>query len=251
LTFRTKFDNSLGAYLASALLLGVSFAKLSGLGLEFFLPAPSSLSQKGQDIDTKFSDNISTLFGKGGGANLAVSPENIKLKAIYKSKTDSFAYFSDGNGSFFLKPGESKNGVTLENIFYEKVSLTRGGKRFELSLEYAYFPSADRVSAQADNKLLSISKELLSSYIQNPTKMMEDIRLDVKGGAVFIAGLTSGTLFDIAGFKEKDIILSVDATAIKNPVDLVGALRVINEKSSFSATIERNGAKKEMRYEIK
>ncbi len=241
-------------YILSFALLGAALAKALGLIISLSLPSSGALSKPASKEETRVTESVSRSFKNEGAslpANVAVNSEALKLKAIFKSGSNSFALFSDGKDSFFLFTGEIKNGVKLENILHEKAILSRGSQRFELFLEYAYFPSSQKAISETSQKTAIISKELLGGYIQNPTAMMEDVRLDVKNNGVFIATLKSGTLFDIAGFRQNDVILSLDNQAIKNPVDLIGALKNLSDKNTFSAQIDRNGVKKEMKYEIK
>lgn len=241
-------------YSLSFAIFAAAAAKIAAIGITVALPANDARQKPFLKEDTNITQSVSALFKGKNTANGGVavsSSQGLKLKAIFKSGQNSFALFGDADKSFFLALGESKNGVKLENILYEKAILSRGSERLELSLEYAYFPNSQKAAQESAQKSSSISKELLGAYIQNPSAMMEDIRLDVKNGAVFIASLKGGTLFDIAGFRQNDVILSLDGATIKNPVDLVGALKNLSEKTAFSALIDRNGVKKEMKYEIK
>ncbi|WP_029889737.1 type II secretion system protein GspC [Polycyclovorans algicola] len=201
------------------------------------------------------------LFGTAE-ANLATkavtdAPEttlNLKLIGLLFGRTPegSRALINTGgsNEAPFSTGMEVVRGVTLEQIFADRVILMRQGRPETLRLEKdapaANVAAAPAASDLGDAVVLPQLGSVRDEILQDPSKAATYLRVQpsASGGSMQGYRIYPGrdrALFNAAGLKPGDLVTAINGTELNDASKALSMLTDLSTASSVSLTIERGG----------
>jgi hypothetical protein len=192
-------------------------------------------------------------------------PEPHRIKAIYRSASDSFISISDGKMTTIVPlGGKYKNNFQLTGLTDTTATFRGFGKTFSLRLghddllvrqeivnEAVSGPSGDEV----EHEWHTISHDTVIAQmndIQNIAKSIDIVEV-YKGAKIDgfrVKKVTSDSLFSQLGIMNGDVIQSVNNKKLSSYADVLSVYAQVPHLQSIRITVLRNNLPKDIVYEI-
>jgi len=201
-----------------------------------------------------------------------VSMRNYKLLGLYNDTKKLVVTVEKGRKTTILEKGEKIDGFELSSAGDNFAIFTKGGKEFKLSLLNVKNTKQTTKSTTATNQTTPnmqsnnneiieqggtkvISRSLLTSYTQDIDKIWKDIGIaqykqngKLKGFKVNY--VKKGSDFEKLGLQRGDILKSINAEELNSLSTAINFFKDINNIENLTLTVERNGKREDMEYEI-
>ena len=199
------------------------------------------------------------------------SMKGIKLLALYNASDALVVTVSKGSKTKVLGKDEEIDGFILKSAGPNFAMFSKAGKEFKLSLikvKSSGGSSASSSKALVDNQEKSegagiveedgrklIERDLLSSYTKDADKIWKDIgigenKVNGKLNGFKINFVKKGSDFEKLGLKKGDLLMAINAEELNSYGAAIGFFKDIENIDNLTLTVERNGATKEIEYEI-
>ncbi len=241
----------------------------------FFLAKDDLHSFKGQNLGYHYSLNFSNKILQSGTIQPQVVQieatnriKDIKLKGTYLDDVDSFIVIEDHLGTTFLYKGDRYVGYTLKEIYDNRAIFEKSGKNYDLVIDedeqkpthQSFKKSAVENKnytndAQESFEPVTIPREEVNSYIKNPNKIWQNIRIQElrKNGQIDgfrVNYVKRGSFFDTSGLKSGDIIKSIDGNEIHSLSDVMKYYNNINNLDGLALTVLRGDNMVDLEFNI-
>jgi len=188
---------------------------------------------------------------------------DLKLKAIFHSRSLSFVTLDDKSGAIFLDIGQSFKGYELFRVYPDKAIFTRDKKQYELRLE----EESDKKLAVKAKEIKSVSekeavqtmknvpRDEIKSYQKDMSKIWSNIGLKEhktsgKLDGFIVTFVKNDSVFQQLGLQKDDILTEANGIKINSYKDALQLYKKIDTIKVFKLTIMRNNEEKELEYEI-
>ncbi len=199
------------------------------------------------------------------------SMRGIKLLALYNASDVLVVTVSKGSKTTVLGKGEKIDGFTLTSAGSNYAIFTKDEKEFKLSL--IKIKSSGKSNATAPRTLIEnkeksdkgsiveedgkklINRDLLTSYTKDVDKIWKDIgigenKVNGKLNGFKINFVKKGSDFEKLGLKRGDLLMAINAEELNSYGAAMGFFKDIENIENLTLTVQRNGATKEIEYEI-
>ena len=189
---------------------------------------------------------------------------NIYLIGTVVLEKEKYALVKIGNNGKMVKIGSKVDGFKVEDINKYSIILSKGGKRYKLSVKIntsgTKFSSRKNIYKKEDLK--SVSKEtyrLDRRFVEEQTADIGTILKDVFIVPVVRKGETVGFKFRYVkpgsllykyGLRSGDLILSVNGRPIRTVEEAFKIYNILRNENLVQVEIERRGKRKVLVYEI-
>ena len=198
------------------------------------------------------------------------SMKGIKLLALYNASDALVVTVAKGSKTTVLGKGEKIDGFTLTSAGPNYAIFTKAGKEFKLSLinvkssgKSSSTSKASVLNEEKPNKdsiveeggVKRIKRDLLTSYTKDVDKIWKDIgisenKISNKINGFKINFVKKGSDFEKLGLKRGDILMGLNGEELNSYGAAMGFFKEINNIENLTLTVERDGATKEIEYEI-
>jgi general secretion pathway protein C len=193
--------------------------------------------------------------------------DNIKLKGTYLGGDASFIVIEDGVESKFIYIGEKFRGYELIKVGERKVVFERNGKNYYVLLSddedekkgvgkrAMHKKPSNKREPQDSGGVVTITRDELNSYIKNPNKIWNNIRIQERRREGMLDGfrvnyVKRGSFFDKAGLKSGDIIKRIDGNEIESLADVMKYYTSVDSLESLTLTVLRGGEEVEIDFSV-
>lgn len=153
----------------------------------------------------------------------------------------------NGN-SQIVRIGSQVGNMKVVDIQRNYIILSRGEEKIKVGFDYGQGDFSKAFSTESSSKSLqaTIPRGELERITSDPGLMFRQIRLVpfVEGGRTkgfLFEWIESGSLFDRAGIKQGDVLLSINNQEIKSGEDAFRILQILRNESSIKLSIKRGG----------
>jgi len=198
------------------------------------------------------------------------SMRGLKLLALYNASDALVVTVAKGSKTTVLGKGEKIDGFTLTSAGPNYAIFTKAEKEFKLSLinVKSSGKSSSRPKAVVSNEtkedkdaiveeggVKRIKRDLLTSYTKDVDKIWKDIgisenKLSGKINGFKINFVKKGSDFEKLGLKRGDILIGLNGEELNSYGAAMGFFKDINNIENLTLTVERDGATKDIEYEI-
>jgi general secretion pathway protein C len=198
------------------------------------------------------------------------SMRGIKLLALYNASDALVVTVAKGSKTTVLGKGEKIDGFTLTSAGPNYAIFTKAEKEFKLSLinvkssgKSSSRPRAvvsteqksDKEAIVEEGGVKRIKRDLLTSYTKDVDKIWKDIgisenKMSGKINGFKINFVKKGSDFEKLGLKRGDILMGLNGEELNSYGAAMGFFKDINNIENLTLTVERDGATKEIEYEI-
>jgi general secretion pathway protein C len=197
------------------------------------------------------------------------SMRGIKLLALYNDSDTTVVTVIKGSKTKVLGKGEKIDGFTLTSAGSNYAIFTKAEKEFKLSLiniknsGKSSAPKALVSNNEGSTKeaiveeggVKRIKRDLLTSYTKDVDKIWKDIgisenKISGKINGFKINFVKKGSDFEKLGLKRGDILMGLNGEELNSYGAAMGFFKDINNIENLTLTVERDGATKEIEYEI-
>ena len=257
----------------------VVLAKLIWLAISLFL-LPSSGVEYTQDGKAKAlyyrvkltngAAAIAPVANNTKAKPVVSSMRGIKLLALYNASDALVVTVAKGSKTTVLGKGEKIDGFTLTSAGPNYAIFTKAEKEFKLSLinvkssgKSSSHPRAvvsteqksDKEAIVEEGGVKRIKRDLLTSYTKDVDKIWKDIgisenKISGKINGFKINFVKKGSDFEKLGLKRGDILMGLNGEELNSYGAAMGFFKEINNIENLTLTVERDGATKEIEYEI-
>jgi len=256
----------------------VVLAKLIWLAISlFFLPSSGVEYSEGGKAKalyyrvklTNASAVIAPVLNKTKKRPVVSSMKGIKLLALYNDSDTTVVTVIKGSKTTVLGKGEAIDGFSLASAGANYAMFTKAGKEFKLFLikiknsgKFSARKALVSNSKKPDKDIMveeggvkRIKRDLLTSYTKNVDKIWKDIgisenRISGKINGFKINFVKKGSDFEKLGLKRGDILMGLNGEELNSYGAAMGFFKDINNIENLTLTVERNGATKDIEYEI-
>jgi len=196
----------------------------------------------------------------------ALVPDPHRIKAIYRSASDSFVSISDTTTTLIVPLGGIYKGVFHLTAMSDTTATFRGyGKTYLLRLghddplarqEVVTESVADPSQAGAqENEWRTIAYQTIKTQMSDLQNIGKNIDIAAVANGAKISGFRVNTIapesiFAQLGIINGDIILSVNNKKLQSYADALAAYSQVPNLRSLRITVKRNNIQKELIYEI-
>ncbi len=192
-------------------------------------------------------------------------------EVIQKPKFNLVATFKGGKNSYaIIEDGGSR----IQDVFEENESVFDKAKLIRVnsgsvviryldgSEETLYIDDTNFSSAQGSTtkgvetvQRIAVSRVTIQELTSDLASLASQARIipffqDGKPVGLRIFGISSGSIFQILGLENGDIVKSVEGYSLLNPEDVSNLVQQLREKSRISVIVERNRQNVEIIYDI-
>ena len=200
------------------------------------------------------------------------SMRGIKLLALYNASDTVVVTVAKGSKTKVLGKGEQIDGFTLASAGSNYAIFTKAEKEFKLSLikikssgksnsrptavvENDEKPNSDENSIVEEGGVKQIKRDLLTSYTKDVDKIWKDIGISENKIAGKISGfkinfVKKGSDFEKLGLKQGDILMGLNGEELSSYGAAMGFFKDIDNVDNLTLAVDRDGATKEIEYEI-
>jgi type II secretion system protein C len=265
---------------SNTLLFGVIFkllillvvAKVLTLALLWFLPMQGIVYKEQKNFQPPFYRYTSkAMFQETSlqtnpsqnvqNSNSSVSITNMILKALYGNEEHGVvvvATKSNPKESQIIGIGEAFMGYKLIGISLNNASFEKGGVKFILEMQKSdmkYQPILENKKTFIANMPVSISKNDINNYAQNPKQIWKDIAIsevktDGKITGFKVTRINPKSRFAELGLEKDDIIIKANNIALTSYQEAINIYQKIDTLESVQITFLRNNQEQEIVYEI-
>ncbi len=184
---------------------------------------------------------------------------SLKLKACYVEKGREFVIISESTKTVFIDLLESYKGIKLIKIKQNSAIFLKDGEQIELTLTKKQSITNNKHKQKkepaTDDRFISVQRVSFDAYTKDPQKALKNIRfkeikVDKKFAGFKLSFIRKGSLFDRMKLKKGDIIKYIDGNELKSMMDLLPYYNLLENTTSISIGFLRDGAIKEIMYEI-
>jgi len=202
---------------------------------------------------------------------VTLSMRNYKLLGLYNDTKKLVVTVEKGRKTTILEKGEKIDGFELTSAGNNFAMFTKNGKEFQLTLQNVkntkeVTPPApvsnhtaprtsggNEIIEQGGTKI--ISRNLLTSYTKDIDKIWKDIGIaqykeNGKLSGFKINYVKKGSDFEKLGLQRGDILKSINAEELNSLSAAMNFFKDINNIENLTLTVERNGKREDMEYEI-
>ncbi len=241
----------------------------------FFLVKDDLQASKGQNLGYHYSLNFANKILQNG----TIQPQkvqieatnrikDIKLKGTYLDDVNSFIVIEDHLGTTFLYKGDRYVGYTLKEIYDSRAIFEKAGKNYDLVIDeddHKPMKQSHNIGGMEKNSYtnesqesfapVSVPREEVNSYIKNPNKIWQNIRIQElrKNGRIDgfrVNYVKKGSFFDTSGLKSGDIIKSIDGNEIHSLSDVMKYYNNINNLDGLALTVQRGENMVDLEFNI-
>jgi general secretion pathway protein C len=239
--------------------LGISFIYIytKRAPLTYKLP---NIEKKETDI-RQLESLISAFFPMGKSktnperANIQFAPSYFKVIG-YILGEPSAVILKYKRSTFVLTEGESQKGIKLLKVTTDYVLLEYNGKTLKVNIKKG--KTEKRNSKYVENKVGNtkiISKALVEQLTQNYGQLLTQVDFtpylrNGKTEGFRIRWIAPNSIITKLGFKQGDVILSVNDIPIRNTEDIFRIVQIIRNEPSLRVEILRNGERKTLEIKI-
>lgn len=189
---------------------------------------------------------------------------DLKLKAIFHSKSLSFVMLDDPSGVVLLDIGQTFKGYTLFIVHPDKAIFVKDYKQYELKIEdsenkesakKAKVVDYDAMKEEAVQSIKSITKAEVKKYQDDSSKIWSNIGVDEYkvGGKIdgyIVNFVKKDSIFWQFGLQKNDILKEANGIKLTSRKDGLDILKKLDKMKVLTLTIIRNNQEKELEYEI-
>jgi type II secretion system protein C len=183
------------------------------------------------------------------------------LKALYGNEEHGVvvvATKSNPKESQIIGIGEAFMGYKLIGISLNNASFEKGGVKFILEMQKSdmkYQPILENKKTFIANMPVSISKNDINNYAQNPKQIWKDIAIsevktDGKITGFKVTRINPKSRFAELGLEKDDIIIKANNIALTSYQEAINIYQKIDTLESVQITFLRNNQEQEIVYEI-
>ncbi len=219
---------------------------------------------------TNAATAIAPVVNRGKKEPVVSSMRGIKLLALYNASDALVITVSKGSKTTVLGKGEKIDGFTLTSAGSNYAMFTKAEKEFKLSLITVKSSGKSNVTApralvgnkeksdkgivEEDGRKL-INRDLLTSYTKDVDKIWKDIgigenKVNGKLNGFKINFVKKGSDFEKLGLKRGDLLMAINAEELNSYGAAMSFFKDIENIENLTLTVQRNGATKEIEYEI-
>ena len=202
----------------------------------------------------------------------ALSMRNYKLLGLYNDTEKLVVTVEKGRKTTILSRGEKIDGFELNSAGDNFAMFKKNGQEFKLSLlnvKNTKQPTTATVARpnntqriQSNNNQIVeqggtkvISRSLLTSYTTDIDKIWKDIGIaqykqNGKLSGFKINYVKKGSDFEKLGLQRGDILKAINAEELNSLSSAMNFFKDINNIENLTLTVERNGKREDMEYEI-
>ncbi|WP_457594416.1 PDZ domain-containing protein [Hydrogenimonas sp.] len=273
----SRFENLLPklAFIAAIVLI----AKATSLVFDAFMPPLPKLECKEAVAKLPGQYRFASAFGlksatRKSAAKKAPAKKTVSLKGYTLTMTavgePSMALIERKGKSRFVTVGGTIDGFRLEEVYTDRVKLTKNGREYWLSMKksgtsaLAAPPKKKKSGKKGAEKYVEQIRREENTYFV-PRELLHEMH-DIKKIFRYIAispvyrenklvgfgvsNVKKGSVFDKMGLKKRDIIEKIDGKPIKSESDAFQYFNRLEQLNSLSLTIKRGKERKELKYEI-
>ncbi len=175
----------------------------------------------------------------------------------------SWAIIKQGNQQEKYQVGSMLSGAKVVLILRNKVVLNIDGKDELLVMgiekiraENAKNSPTDKTGSSSEVETYKVSKDFIHQNINNVGKIMSTARVkpvlkDGKAAGFQIGKIKQGSIFKTMGFRDNDIIKSVNGQDIRSAKDIMNLYSALKDSNFFSIGIVRNNQNKTLNYKVR
>jgi general secretion pathway protein C len=202
----------------------------------------------------------------------AISMRNYKLLGLYNDTKKLVVTVEKGRKTTILAKGEKIDGFELSSSGDNFAIFKKNGQEFKLSLlnvkntrqptEQAMSSQTNAPSVQSTSHQIIeqggtkvISRSLLTSYTTDIDKIWKDIGIaqykqNGKLSGFKVNYVKKGSDFEKLGLMRGDILKAINAEELNSLSSAMNFFKDINNIENLTLTVERNGKREDMEYEI-
>ncbi|BBG66539.1 general secretion pathway protein C [Hydrogenimonas sp.] len=261
----------------SLLLLLVLGAKITALVIDAFLPPLPKLECVSEVEKPADSYSFASAFGLKSATRPVKNAPPVRRQESLRGYTLSMTAIGTPSMAIIVKNGKSKlvsvgekiDGFRLEEVYTDRVKLTKNGRDYWLGMKKGSAagtvkPAAVKKGKKPEEELVEqvrregdtfyVPRELLSE-MHDLRKIFRYISInpiyrDNKLVGFGVANVKRGSVFDKMGLKKRDIIEKIDGKPIKSESDAFAYFNKLEQLDSLTLTIRRGKESKEFKYEI-
>ncbi len=241
----------------------------------FFLAKDDIQAGKSRNLGYHYSLNFSNKILQSGVISSHVEEiqatnriKDIKLKGTYLDDLNSFIVVEDQLGTTFLYKGDRYMGYMLKEIYDNRAVFEKAGTNYDLviddddqkvstSTQQDIAPKAKSVSHDIAEPFepVSVSRDEVASYVKNPNKIWQNIRIQEirKNGRIDgfrVNYVQRGSFFDKSGLKSGDVIKSIDGNEIHSLSDVMKYYNNISNLDGLGLSVQRGQEMVDIEFNI-
>ena len=242
----------------SSLMLGLGFLYLYNyIPLNYALP----YSEK-KDINIYYLQRlIASHFKeeqkrkKNTTNEVAIAPSSFKVLG-YAIGKPSAVLLKYNNKIFVIVEGETQNGIKLIKVTPNYVLIEYRNRKLKIPIKKKTSNSKIKYSkVYYSQEVKTISKALVERLTQNYGQLLQQIDFVPyvrfgKTQGFRIRWLDKNSIFYKLGFRQGDVILSVNGIPIRNTEDLFRVIQIVRNEPSLRVEILRNGQRETIEIRI-
>ncbi len=211
----------------------------------------------------KFFPNQKTLYdiAKNTHTGENIDFKDLELKACYIEPDRAFVIISYKKESVFLDLNDSYKGIKLVEVNLDSAKFLKNGVEKVLKIMESKNSSEDRRNGKKlfdsddEKEYVTFSRKDFTHYLKKPMLALRDIRFnEIKNGKKFdgikLNFVRKNSVFYKMGLKKGDIIKSVEGKKLNSIMDLLPYYNNIQNMTTLTVGVDRNGEMKEFIYEI-
>ncbi len=262
----------------SLILLLILGAKFTAVVVDAFLPPLPQLECRSDLKKPNGTYRFASAFGLKSAPSATTKSrtptrKQVSLKGYTLSMTaigtPSMAIIVKNGKSRLISVGENIDGFKLEEVYTDRVKLSKNGREYWLSMKKK--KAAETIRTSAGKKAKKREQELIEQVRREgdtffvPRELLSEMH-DLKKIFRYISinpvyrenrlvgfavsNVKKGSVFDKMGLKKRDIIEKIDGKPIKSESDAFAYFNRLEQLNSLSLTIKRGKESKELKYEI-
>ena len=201
--------------------------------------------------------------------NRVSSMSGYKLLGLYNAPDKLVVTVEKNRKTTILEKGEKIDGFELISAGSNYAIFKKSGEEFKLSLNKIKnslripqsYKRAPKLKGNSGGKIVEqggvkvVSRNLLTSYTKDLDKIWKDISIgqnkrDGKLHGFRINYIRKNSDFEKLGLKRGDILIGINAEELNSISAAMNIFKDINNIDNLTLTVERDGKRKEIEYEI-
>jgi len=189
---------------------------------------------------------------------------DFRLKGTYVEGDASFIIIEDNSATEFVYLNEEYQSYKLTHVYENKAIFEKNGQNYEINMNTST-PKISATSSKTTAKKpkytsknavpVSISKEDINYYTQNPGKVWNNIRIEdfrTDSGINFrVSYVRSGSVFSEIGLKPGDVITSIEGQEIQSMGEVMDYYSKIQSLESLTLSIKRGSQEMDLEFKVK
>ena len=189
-----------------------------------------------------------------------ISITNMILKGLYGDESKGYAILalkSNAKKTSIISVEESFSGYTLKSILSDRVVFEKNGREYILDVNFKKLKGSITkvMENQPSNSIKFVSRNDISFYSKNPSKIWDDISIkEVKNnGKIYgfkIYKIKKNSRIYKLGLQKNDVLIRANNIDLRSYDDAINLYKNMNKLKTISIVVLRNNNEKEFVYEI-